>query len=324
MTTPPPVSSRPKTMPTQPVGISPKPTPPAADNRKGESVDTLNSNCMETILRDLPPTPAVLPRLMAILTDPNSDSAEVLELVCLDPGLSAAIVKASRSAFYGARGLAVENLGDAVDTLGFKEIYRIVSLYLISETAHEPLLLYGLSPEMFWRKSVACALAMEMLCGELGAPGATGYTIGLLHSLGEVFVNRLACARTTSPQQLVAFANPQPIPEQELLAAGITQAQAAAAAMRRWRFPENIVEPIEYQFTPHEAPIQTQMALRLRLGKWLTHLVLGDENTARAVNPDFHFAITMPGNSFVRMVEDLRLRVADAASALRGTGCVAI
>lgn len=286
-------------------------------------MDTVNSSILDTIIADLPPTPAVLPRLMALLTEPDSDTSDVLDLVCLDPGLSAAVLRASRSPLYGARSRTVETVADAVGTLGYKEIYRLVSLYLISESAHEPLTLYGLSAEMFWRKSVACALAMEMLCGELGAPGATGYTIGLLHALGEVFVSRLAQRNNPAPIQLVAFANHQPIPEQELEAAGVTQAQAAAAVMRHWQFPENVVEPIEFQFSPHQAPIHTQMALRLRLGKWLTHLVLGDESTAKAVNPDFHFAINMPGNSFVRMVDDLRLRVDDAVDALRGTGCVA-
>lgn len=284
-------------------------------------METLNSKPLETLLRDLPSTAAVLPRLMALLSDPGTNTVDLVELIALDPGLATAVLRASRSAFYGARGCSVECLADAVGALGYKEIYRLVSLYALSEAAEVPLALYGLSSEMFWRKSVACALAMEMLCGEVGAPGTTGYTIGLLHALGEVFVNRLALNRDAPPRPLVAFANPQPIPEQEIAAAGLSQSQAAATAMRRWRFPESIVEPIEYQFNPHEAPLHTQMALRLRLGKWLTHLVLDDETTARAVNPDFHFAITMPGNSFVRMVHDLRLRVSDAAGALQGTGC---
>jgi len=133
----------------------------------------------------------------------------------------------------------------------------------------------------------------------------------------------LAQQGAPEPVPLIAFANPQSIPDQELAAAGFTQAQAAAWAMRHWFFPEAIVEPIEYQFNPHEAPVHTQMALRLRLAKWLTHLVLGDEAAARAVNPDFHFAITMPGNSFARMVDDLRNRLTETAGALRGTACVA-
>ena len=284
---------------------------------------TLNPNHLETLLRDLPPTPAVMPRLMALLTDPESNTDDVLELIGLDPGLTATVLRASRSAYYGSRGQSVESLGEAVAAIGFKEVYRIVALHVLSETAREPLLLYGLSPEMFWRKSVACALAMEMLCGEMGAPGTTGYTIGLLHAVGEVFISRLARQASPGGLPLVAFANPQPIPEQEIAATGFTQSQAAAFVMRHWFFPESINEPIEYQFNPHEAPVHTQMALRLRLGKWLTHLVLGDETTARAVNPDFHFAITMPGNSFARMVDDLRNRLAEAAGALQGTGCVA-
>lgn len=286
-------------------------------------MDTLNQNTLDTLLHDLPPAPAVMPRLLTLLGDPESGTEDVIELVGLDPGLAAVVLRASRSAFYGSRGRTVDSLEEAVAAIGFKEVYRIVSLHALSEAAREPLVLYGLTPEAFWRKSVACAIAMETLCGEMGAPGTTGYTIGLLHAIGEVFVSRLARAAAPHGLPLVAFADPRPIPDQETAAAGLTQSEAAALAMRRWLFPEAIVEPIEFQFRPHEAPVHTQMALRLRLGKWLTHLVLGDEAAARAVNPDFHFAITMPGNSFARMVDDLRHRLDNTAGALNGTGCVA-
>lgn len=281
----------------------------------------MNTNSLEPWLRDLPPTPAVLPRLLALLSDMNSSPGDVLALINLDPGLAASILRASRSAFYGSRAQSVANLDEALAAIGFKEVYRLVSLFVLSEAAREPLVLYGLTPEAFWRKSVACALAMETLCGEMGATGATGYTIGLLHAVGEVFVSRLARAHAPNGLPLEAFTRPLPLPEQEFAVAGITQAEAAAAAMRHWRFPAEVIEPIEFQFQPHQAPTYTQMALRLRLGKWLTHLILGDEATARAVNPEFHFAISVPGNSFARMVEDLRQRLGEAAGTLHGTGC---
>jgi HD-like signal output (HDOD) protein len=289
--------------------------------QKVDTVETARPLTIATLLQDLPPTPAVMPRLMALLAEPESNTEDIIDLISLDPGLAAAVLRVSRSAFYGTRGQSVESLDDAVVAIGFKETYRLVALYSLSSTAREPLRLYGISTEQFWRKSVACALAMEMLCGEMGAPGTTGYTIGLLHALGEVFLDRMAPHEGNGATPLIAFANPQPIPDQERNATGFTQAQAAAWAMRHWFFPESIVEPIEYQFTPHEAPVHTQMALRLRLGKWLTQLVLGDEAAARAVNPDFHFAISMPGNSFARMVDDLRHRLTEASQAMRGTGC---
>lgn len=290
--------------------------------RKVDTVESVNPQTIATLLQDLPPTPAVMPRLLELLAEPESNTEDVIELIGLDPGLAAAVLRVSRSAYYGTRGQSVESLDDAIVAIGFKETYRLVALYSLSSTAREPLHLYGVSAELFWRKSVACALAMEMLCGEMGAPGTTGYTIGLLHALGEVFVDHMAQRQPAAgARPLIAFSNPQPIPDQELAAAGFTQAQAAAWAMRHWFFPESIVEPIEYQFAPHEAPVHTQMALRLRLGKWLTQLVLGDEEAARAVNPDFHFAISMPGNSFARMVDDLRHRLTEAAQALHGTAC---
>jgi len=307
-----------------PPAVKDIPLNPAASQPIPRKVDTVESEIPQTVatlLQDLPPTPAVMPRLMTLLHEPESSTDDVVELIAIDPGLAAAVLRISRSAFYGTRGQSVESLDDAILAIGFKEVYRLVALYSLSSMSHEPLRLYGLSVERFWQKSVACALAMEMLCGEMGAPGATGYTIGLLHALGEVFVDRMAQQPEPGTRPLIAFANPQSIPDQECAATGFTQAQAAAWAMRHWFFPEAIVEPIEYQFSPHEAPVHTQMALRLRLGKWLTQLVLGDEAAARAVNPDFHFAISMPGNSFTRMVDDLRHRLAEATRSLHGTAC---
>jgi HD-like signal output (HDOD) protein len=286
-------------------------------------VELLSPKNLELLLRDLPPTPAVLPRLMALLSDAGSDSSDVLELVNLDAGLAAAILRASRSAFYGTRGATVDSIDSAIAELGFKEVYRLVSLYALAQTAREALPLYGLSADAFWRKSVTCALAMETLCGESGAPGAAGYTIGLLHALGEVLLTRLAKHAPQAGRPLFAPSATEPLPDQERRWAGITQTEVAAVVMRRWRFPEAVVEPIEFQFVPHAAPDHSQMALRLRLGKWLTQLVLGDEATARAVNPEFHFAISIPGNSFARMVEDLRGRLTQAVGALQGTGCTA-
>lgn len=283
-------------------------------------METLPPPQLELLLRDLPPAAAVLPRLLTLLAEPESSAEEVLELIRLDPGLAAAVLRASCSAFHGGRGRAVDSLEAAVAAIGFKETYRLVALHALAGAARAPLELYGESPARFWEKSVACALAMERLCGELGAPGTTGYTIGLLHALGEVLVCRLARAQGGGTAPL-AFTPAEPLAAQELAAAGLTQAQAAAWALRHWQFPESLVEPIEYQFDPHEAPIHTQMALRLRLGKWLALLVLGDEAGARRVNPDFHFAITMPGNSFVGMVADLRTRLTETAGALHGTGC---
>lgn len=277
---------------------------------------------LERLLRDLPPAPAVLPRLMALLADDEADGGDVLALVRLDPALAAAILRASRSAMYGARGQRVENLEDAVAEIGFKEVYRLTSFFAVAALSREDLPAYELTPETFWKKSVACALAMETLCGEAGGSGASGYTVGLLHAVGEILVDRLLRRRGTG-FYLAPVAGAQPLPEQEKLVTGYSQTELAGMVMRHWQFPEALIEPIEFQFEPDQAPAHAEMATRLKVAKWLCHLVLRDEETARAINPDFHFAISVPGNTFARMVEELQVRLDDAARCLRGTGCIA-
>lgn len=277
---------------------------------------------LERVLRDLPPAPAVLPRLMAMLADDNSDANDVLGLVRLDPGLAAAILRASRSAMYGMRGQRVENLEDAVAELGFKEVYRLTSFFTLASLTRDELPAYALTPEKFWKKSATCAFAMESLCNEAGTNGASGYTIGLLHAIGEIMIDRLLRAKGTG-FFLAPVTGAQPLPEQERLVCGYTQTEVAALAMRAWKFPQDLIEPIEFQFAPDDAPTCGEMATRLKVAKWLCHLVLGDEETARAINPDFHFAISVPGNTFARMVDELRARLETAAGSLRGTGCLA-
>lgn len=286
------------------------------------SVSKLAQPELERLLRDLPPAPAVLPRLMALLADDDSDANDVLALVRLDPGLAAAILRASRSAMYGARGQRVENLEDAIAELGFKEVYRLTSFFAVANLAREELPAYALTPEKFWRKSVACALAMETLCGEAGSSATTGYTVGLLHAIGEILIDRLLRRKGTG-FYLAPVAGAQPLPEQERVIAGYAQNELAALAMRHWQFPETLIEPIEFQFEPEQAPRHGEMTTRLKVAKWLCHLVLKDEETARAINPDFHFAISVPGNTFARMVEELQARLDEAARSLRGTGCIA-
>ena len=138
--------------------------------RKVDTVESVNPPTIATLLQDLPPAPAVMPRLMELLAEPESNTEDVIELIGLDPGLAAAVLRVSRSAYYGTRGQSVESLDEAIVAIGFKETYRLVALYSLSATAREPLHLYGVSAELFWRKSVACALAMEMLCGEMAPP----------------------------------------------------------------------------------------------------------------------------------------------------------
>ena len=85
------------------------------------------------------------------------------------------------------------------------------------------------------------------------------YTVGLLHAIGMVFIDRhLRCVGTPT----LRFGNlaPGDVPYQELQLTGMNHARAAAFVLRAWNFSEEIVEPIEHQLQPGHAPLHRRMA----------------------------------------------------------------
>jgi HD-like signal output (HDOD) protein len=87
----------------------------------------------------------------------------------------------------------------------------------------------------------------------------TAYTVGLLHSLGMVFIDRhvrlagdavtVFCESATSP-----------LAHQEARLVGMTAPQVTAFALRRWNFSSEIADPIEFQNEPSRAGAHTPMA----------------------------------------------------------------
>ena len=83
-------------------------------------------------LEDLPPAPEVLPRLVRIMKDPDTDSNDVVSLIQTDPAIVAGVLKLSNSGNYSPP-TPITDLGDAVSMLGISEIYRIVNLVTSGE-----------------------------------------------------------------------------------------------------------------------------------------------------------------------------------------------
>src|SRR6476660_5990754 len=77
----------------------------------------------------LPPAPQILPTLLPLLGNPDSDSSRLVQLIQYDPALTAQILKATKSAAL-ARTQTPVDLFAAVNLLGFREIYRRVAILM--------------------------------------------------------------------------------------------------------------------------------------------------------------------------------------------------
>src|SRR6185369_2958873 len=77
-------------------------------------------------IKDLPSAPQILPPLLEALGNDNTDLDRVAELISVDPGLTAKLLKNCNSAFW-ALSTRIDSVSGALQRLGFQAVYRIVA-----------------------------------------------------------------------------------------------------------------------------------------------------------------------------------------------------
>jgi HD-like signal output (HDOD) protein len=254
---------------------------------------------LEALVRGLPVGPAILARLHSLLKNPGVSAVDIVLAVRIDPALATAVLRVARSPMFAGEK-PPETLDEAVVRIGFKEVSRIVSYTAMQQLA-ESLPIYGESADFFWRKSVACAMAMEMLTSRAGQPPEPAYLIGLLHSIGAILLHRMA-VRLAPAEFAIAPESSEGVAAQEIRNFGMHQGAAAANALATWEFPQADIRPIECQFEPAQAGEFSASAMQLVVAKHLSLLALDRPARARAVE---HY----PGGEQPELVAELKERV---------------
>ena len=209
----------------------------------------------------LPSLPAVAVQLLEETRRPDVDLARFTDLISADPALSARLLKAANSSYFGFRG-EVASVGRAVNLLGAA---GVVSLALSFSLADDTLRRGGTADAYrdYWRRCVVQASAAE-LAGRLGAPGggaAAGagpagggagdwFLAGLLCDLG-----RLAMLKTVpGPAVAVwdaAAGDGADAVARERTELGFDHASVGGKLAERWGLPAALAEAVRRH---HESP----------------------------------------------------------------------
>lgn len=235
----------------------------------------LNVDDLACDLEEMSVAPQILPKLQAMVSDCNTNPDDIRDMIRLDAALSSMILKTANSAYYNP-GYHIDTIDDAIMQLGFSDVYQILTMLAFSNMMASPLELYALSGGQFWRRSVACALAMERLARKYGEDPGVAYTIGLLHGIGMVFIEREVAGRDDK----IVFNNSLPedvaIAAEEMEVFGLNHAKVGAAVMRRWGFSDEIVVPVYNQFEPSEAGTHERMACLISFAKRMIGTIIDD------------------------------------------------
>lgn len=228
----------------------------------------------DDLVRDvthLPSAPRVLPRLESLLSDGNSSMLEVVDLIRLDLGIAARVLQVANSAFY-SKGNRCLTVVEAVNRVGYDQVFDLVAYAVATQVLARPLVAYGIQAEDLWKRSVACAIAAELIANHSDQDRNIAYTNGLLHSIGMVAIDEWITHHHPKVF-LVTHEFPREASSNERALFGFSQAEVGAALLRLWDFPPEMSEPVRWQNAPRACPSQAKMACLLYVAKWIRSVV---------------------------------------------------
>lgn len=219
----------------------------------------------------LPPAPTLLVELLGLFKDPDRDVDRVVELVSLDPSITAEILRRCNSAFLSGAEPA-SDMFEAVSRLGFYEVYTVVAAMFGASTKAIPGAAEAVDVSNLWRHSVTTAVAASVVAEEVGESTGAAFTSGLLHDIGKLIFASVERARYG---QLLgsSSAASSSLVGAERGAYGTDHAEIGGRLLARWNLPPEVCSAIQHHHSPTaEAaePFQ-RSAAAICLGNWIAH-----------------------------------------------------
>ena len=189
-----------------------------------------------------PPAIQVVPRLMPLLGRNNYPTDELAEVVRVDTGLTADILRVCNSAAFGF-SMRAQTIQEAIMRMGLRELYTITTKVIAA-----PILGAGSKENLvegvdLWNHSLAAASAAAVLAEVKQTDPEIAFTIGLLHDIGKVRLVQTVGA-DYSKLILEARNGVEPLHTLEARQWGIDHAVIGGQLMKKWNFPENVRDAV--------------------------------------------------------------------------------
>ena len=124
-------------------------------------------------IKTLPPAPRILSQLLVLLNDVDMHAGRIVELIAIDPALTAKVLQRCNNAASGL-GRPISDLNEAVTQVGFNAIYRLVAMVVGEGLLNAEQPGYGIGAGQLWEHSVTAALGARAHCPETGRRGESG------------------------------------------------------------------------------------------------------------------------------------------------------
>ena len=200
-------------------------------------------------LTQLPSLPTVAVRLLELTQETVVEQRDIVQAVQTDPAMSARIVRAANTTYFGVRQ-DVFGVEQAAAILGATVTNALaLNFSLMEDNSREPELL--IHYRHCWQQSLVQSAAAAVIAEQTAPNSIDQYSFcGLLLDVGRLAL--LSSFGTEYRPLLEAAANEEePLDQLELNGLGLSHADVGSRLMERWKLPAEIVEAIRWH---HVAP----------------------------------------------------------------------
>lgn len=202
-------------------------------------------NWLKAASARLPSSAKLIDALYRAINKPDVDMELVVRLVSMDVAITSRLLRMANSASY-SRSEAVTSLDQALAWLGAFQAYRVACVTVSAQLCEQSLPIYRISADRLQANSIAMAVGMEIVTAAAGLDHKAGYTIGLLHNLGRIVLQRIALKMeiTAGAADLPDI---QAIVNWERETFGLTHSEIGGSVLTLWGMNPLLVEVINHQ-----------------------------------------------------------------------------
>ncbi|MEW6072899.1 MAG: HDOD domain-containing protein [Planctomycetota bacterium] len=269
----------------------------------------------------LPTLPHVAIEVLRLCRNENTTLDDLAEVLSHDTALAARLLRFANSALYDL-GHEVTSLQRAALVLGMKTVQIMALSFSLATELPRAGSTRGFDHRLFWRRSMACAVAGRTMAAFAGTDLADeAFLCGLLGEIGQLV---LAQCLASEYEEVVAAARPAwPTLALEERRLGFHSADVGMALLRSWELPTLLCAGVGYMRRPHELPpdVPDKMRTLVRVGHLATLAVdlLTTEAKGKALaaiedEAEEHFRI--PPDLIYSLVTDLEPGIRETSEML--------
>jgi HD-like signal output (HDOD) protein len=196
--------------------------------------------------------PGACHRVMEIADDQRASARDMAEVISVDPGLSARLLRLVNSAYFGLPQ-QIDSVAQAVQIIGTNAL-RNLALATGAVNAFKGIPSTLVDMDAFWNASVHCGLLARALAriARHQQPERL-FATGLLHAVGQLVMYTQAPARARVVLDQIR-SQPQARPAIEQQVFGFNYCDVGAALLEAWQLPPSMWLPIRFHRNPVAAP----------------------------------------------------------------------